>query len=192
MTQLMLRVFQICKGVRQMKFAATYIFVMLFLFAALTACTSSSTDEPAASLPPSAEPAALGIYLVKQENQADLTFPIDFDSVELQERPIIGIDDIRMYNQETHTIELEPYHLMEIGWRTGDPFVLCVGKDRIYGGSFYHPLSSSISPGIIIRLPLVPKENPYVTIEALLLDDQDDPRSDPRIMGVLQTAGKLN
>jgi len=163
---------------------------MLFISASLTGCISSPNDE---ALLPSAGPMALGIYLIEQNNHTNSMYSIDFDSAELQDNPIIGINDIRMYYQETHKIELEPNAMLRIGRQlTGKPFVLRVGEDRIYGGRFYHMLSSTIYPGVMINLSLMPEEQPYVIIDFLLIDGENDPRSDPRIMDALQLANKLD
>jgi hypothetical protein len=75
----------------------------------------------------------------------------------------------------------------------GLPFVVCVGSDRIYTGAFWTPLSSLIFDGVVVMQPMEPDRN---VIEIGIgypspAYAEADPRSDAKVLGALESAGKL-
>ena len=141
------------------------------------------------------------IYLLADDVPATELSIVDLSDLELQEEPILSIDDIIAYSTETHEIELtaEAYARIqrlfslpvEVG---GMPFVVCVGVDRIYAGAFW-TLASSISfDGVVICEPYERERHVirivlgYPTPEAF---SGKDPRSDPRVLQSLEAVGRL-
>ncbi|HEY55065.1 MAG TPA: hypothetical protein G4N91_02130 [Dehalococcoidia bacterium] len=96
------------------------------------------------------------IYLTK-DNTPPYEMPA-LSQIELAEQPIISIDDIVSYHQETHEIELtsDAYQrLMALDITTsGMAFVACVDGQPIYWGAFWARFSSQVFDGIIIMVPL--------------------------------------
>jgi len=141
------------------------------------------------------------IYLLAQDISAVEVAQIDIDQLALESEPIIASDDIISYNKANHMIELtsaaytrvQQLFQMTVGV-DGTPFVVCVGKERIYSGGFWTPLSSLSYDGVVIMQPWDTKEP---TIQIVLgyptpnFFTGNDPRSDPRIMDTLEQANKL-
>ncbi len=123
----------------------------------------------------------------------------------LEKKPLITTDDIVSYNKKTHEIVLTPkafdryLKIKDLG--ISAPFVVCVGKERIYAGDFVLPICSASFNGVVIeecqsmgicdqqfknkvlRLQLgYPGENFFKGF---------DPRSDSRILDALKQARKL-
>jgi len=85
---------------------------------------------------------------------------------------------------------------MQVHWVT--PFVVCVGKERIYRGAIWSSLSSREYDGVVILEPSYqPPESDSYTIRLELgyptekWFKGEDPRSDPRILRALEKAGKI-
>lgn len=142
-----------------------------------------------------------GIYLLRGDMPTVQFQASDLDALELQEEPIIGIADIVSYSQATHEMELtaEAYARVQQLFSTpvdvdGLPFVVRVGRERIYGGAFWTPASSLIFKGVIIMEPFATDSHTvrlslgYPTPEAFA---GTDPRSDARILESLEKSGKL-
>jgi len=119
--------------------------------------------------------------------------------IELADQPLIAIDDIVSYNQETHEIELtaDAYQRVnEIRIPTsGMAFVACVDNQPIYWGAFWAPFSSQSFDGVIILIPPIFLDGDLIQIElgypTPSLYSGEDPRSDPEILQALKQAGKL-
>lgn len=141
------------------------------------------------------------IYLLAQDLPATKLFQMDLEQLTLEDKPIISSLDILSYKQVDHTIELMPkaYDRVRKLFATpvnvaGIPFVVCVGKERIYAGAFWTPLSSLSYDGVIIMQPFEPT-NTSIRI-ALGYPGSDvftgsDPRADPRILKALERDDKL-
>ena len=142
------------------------------------------------------------IYLLASEEiPAAELLPVDLNEIELQEEPLLSGDDIIKYSKDTHEIEItvEAYERIqqlysppvEVG---GIPFVVCVGRDPVYAGAFWTPVSSLSFDGVVICQPHYSDKHiikiglGYPTSEAFT---GKDPRSDPRILESLEAAGKL-
>ena len=147
------------------------------------------------------EPEPFSIHLLADEVPAAELSTCDLSKLELQEPPIVSDNDIISYWQATHEIELtaEAYEriqeLYDLPVRvSGMPFVVSVGRERIYAGAFWTPLSSLSFDGVVIIQPLDPSKR-SITIELGYPSPQafagPDPRSDQRILRSLQAKGKL-
>ena len=126
---------------------------------------------------------------------------VDLNDLELQEEPILSVDDIITYSKNTHEIEVaaEAYERIQQLYSLpvevrGMPFVVCVGRDPVYAGAFWTLASSLIFDGVVICQPfdrdeqVIRIELGYPTSEAFR---GEDPRSDSRILQSLEAAGKL-
>ncbi len=141
------------------------------------------------------------IYLLAEDLPATKLSQMDINQLILQNRPIISNDDIVSYDKADHTIELthEAYTRIQQIFPMpvkvdGIPFVVCVGKERIYTGAFWTPLSSLSYDGVIIMQPF---DTTTTTIQITLgypvsdVYTGNDPRADPRIMRALEQGKKL-
>jgi hypothetical protein len=107
------------------------------------------------------------------------------------------MDDILSYTRTTHEIQLTESGYQKINQLSfptnGIPFVVCIDDEPVYLGAFW-PLYSSLSyDGVVIIAPVM--KNRIIQI-ALGYPGEfdftgDDPRSNPRLMEVLESAGKL-
>lgn len=173
-----------------------FLFVMVLLYL-LTGCNWSAMTSNSI---PTNTVGAFSIYLVKQTMSAQQMMETDLSDLELEEIPILSIDDIVAYSWETHEIELttsayERIAELHVPVTTGVPFVVCVGREPVYGGAFWVGYSSMSFRGIVID-KLFATENHPVRIqlgypESPELFEGEDPRSDPRILQSLEAAGKL-
>jgi hypothetical protein len=144
-----------------------------------------------------ASPDGFSIYLTR-ENTPVSEMPA-LSQIELADQPLITIDDIISYNQETHEIELtaDAYErVMELSIRTPiKAFVVCVDSQPIYWGAFWVSWSSQFFEGVKIMLPLLSSEEHLIQLTlgypATDLYNGEDPRSDPVILQSLEQAGKL-
>lgn len=140
------------------------------------------------------------IYLVKQGVSAQRMTEMDLSQLELEEVPILSIDDIVMYTWETHQIELtdparQRVARLKVPVQTGAPFVVCVGAERVYSGAFWTSFSSMSFHGIVIDTLLARMDGQPVRIQlgypSRSMLEGEDLRSDPRILRSLRKAGKL-
>jgi hypothetical protein len=141
------------------------------------------------------------IYLLAKEIPSSELSTVDLNDLQLQKEPILSSDDIITYSKQTHEIEvtavayerIQRLYSLPVEVR-GMPFVVCVGRDRVYAGAFWTPLSSLSFDGVVILQPLntdrrvIKIELGYPGWEAFT---GKDPRSDQRIMRSLEAAGKL-
>lgn len=141
------------------------------------------------------------IYLLAQDIPATKLSQIDISQLILQNKPIIANDDIVSYDRSSYTIELTQGAYTRIRQIfpmpvkvDGIPFVVCVGKERIYTGAFWTPVSSLTYNGVIIMQPF---DTTKTTIQISLgypvpdVFTGDDPRADPRIIKALEQDKKL-
>jgi hypothetical protein len=146
---------------------------------------------------PSQKGEGFSIYLTK-DNMPVSELPA-LNQIELADQPLIAIDDIVSYNQETHEIELtadsyERVTKLEVP-TSGRAFVVCVGSEPIYWGAFWAPFSSQSFDGVIILIPPFSPDGHFIQIELGYpvpgFYSGEDPRSDPEIRQSLEQAGKL-
>lgn len=167
---------------------STKLSVLLILATlAMSSCNSSS------------EEGEFAIYLPAQRISAGEISETDLSDLELKDEPIITVDDIVSYAKETHGIELtasayERIAQLEVPVIGGIPFVVCVGRDPIYGGAFWVGYSSMSFDGVVIDTLPASLQNPIqiqLGYPSGSFFSGEDPRSNPRILRSLEQAGKL-
>ena len=142
------------------------------------------------------------IYLVDETITAHEMLQVDVGKLELEETPVISVDDIVQYGLTTHEIQLTASAYERLGGLKvpvqGVPFVVCVGNERIYGGAFWASYSSVSYGGIVIDPCPATANDPDRTVriqlgypESLELFAGEDLRSHPRIVESLEAAGKV-
>lgn len=146
---------------------------------------------------PSQKGEGFSIYLTK-ENTPVSELPA-LNQIKLADQPLIAIDDIVAYNQETHEIELttdayERVNELDIPM-SGMAFVVCVDSQPVYWGAFWAPFSSQSFDGVIILIPSIFLDGHLIKIELGYplpsFYSGEDPRADPEILQALEQAGKL-
>jgi hypothetical protein len=119
--------------------------------------------------------------------------------VDIEEEPLIGIDDIITYNAGTHEITLtsDAYKRIvdlevPVGGRS---FMVCVDKQPVYSGAFWVAFSSMSFDGITIWKPLGIQETSIIKLEPGYPSSSfftgEDPRNNVLIIDSLKKAGKL-
>jgi hypothetical protein len=138
------------------------------------------------------------VYLVEDISPQQMA-NANLAELELEETPLLSIDEIVAYRWETHEMELTRsasarLARLERSLLGGLPFVICAGGEPIYGGALWTSYSSATYDGIIIDLypaesgQPVPIRLGYPSPEWFTGEDL---RSDPRIYQALEGAGKL-
>jgi len=135
--------------------------------------------------------------LLAQHVSASHLSGVELDSLEFEAEPILSVDDIVAYREETHEIELtasayERIEQLEVP-TNGLPFVVCVGRKPIYSGAFWAMFSSLSFDGVTIWVPLIEEHIIQMKLgypQALYFKGED-PRSDSRILQSLEQVGKL-
>jgi len=141
------------------------------------------------------------IYLLVQDFPATKLSQMDINQLTLENNPVISSDDIISYDKANHIIKLTQGAFTRIQKIfsmpvkvDGVPFVVCVGKERIYTGGFWTPASSLSYAGVVIMQPFDVKE---ATIQINLgypvsdVFTGNDPRADHRIIESLKQDKKL-
>ncbi len=142
-------------------------------------------------------PAAVGEFAIytlqdpKIDARAALSYPIG--SLPLNSTPFLTAGDLKSYTWATHSLDLKPEFRAK--WEDfqrnggsvfGVPFVVTVGTQRIYVGTFWWAYSSLMPPACAVVEVLGP--GPY----RIRMDRAEvDNRSDGRIHSALQAAGVL-
>lgn len=168
-----------------MKVKYLFALLILFLFCSCSDSTSPNDDEK-----------AFGIYLLKDTSLITSDAKkSSIESLEIQETPIILIDDIVEYNWEEQIITLtsdafERFKGVEnkIKSTYGLPFIVVANQQKIYLGNIYPMYSSYIHDDL-----------PYVDVAPFLemritrapLQSIEDKRKDERIYSVLKAHNKL-
>ena len=119
--------------------------------------------------------------------------------VDITKQPIIAMNDIVIYNANTHEITLASNAFHRISRLevpvTGKSFVVCVDKNPIYCGAFWTPISSISFDGVTIWKPLNTQESKVIRLElgypSSSFYEGEDPRNTPEIIKSLKQAGKL-
>jgi hypothetical protein len=144
---------------------------------------------------------AFAIRLLGQDMPTAEFVMADLGALELQDDPLLSVEDIITYDASSHEIELTAaaYSRLQQLFPTpvdvdGIPFVVTVGAERIYGGALWTPLSSLSFDGVIIPQPFDTDRQ----VIALVLGYPSpevfsgrDPRGDGRILEALRAAGKI-
>ncbi len=154
----------------------------------ISACKDSGTEQSLSN--------GFAIYLLRDTT---LTTPDaqaqSLENLSLAASPLISEQDIQAYYWSDHSFVSTPstdtiLHRMS-SWRlksAGVPFVVLVGSERIYLGSFWWGYSSSMPQVPFIEL-ITP--GPY-QIEAPPIPQKPDKRQDQRIRVALRAAGILH
>lgn len=167
--------------------------------------TSTPTPTPTPSPTPVLSPATItptiengfSIYLLAQNIPPEKL--VILSHLELENKPVLSINDIVTYAKATHEIELtasgyERIHSLSVP-TNGRAFAVCVNGAPIYSGAFWAGYSSQSFDGIVIDPIYATKEHPVIQIQLGYPGPDffhgDDPRSDPRILQALEQAGKL-
>jgi hypothetical protein len=119
--------------------------------------------------------------------------------VEIADKPLISINDIKSYTWDTHKIELVPEAFQKLKAlkvpTTGISFAACVNKSPVYCGAFWTPVSSQSFDGVTIMMPSNYLEDNVISLQpgypGLAFFSGKDPRSNPLIKEALEKAGKL-
>jgi hypothetical protein len=165
--------------------------------------TPNEAQDRATPTPSVADSSAgvFDVYLVEQEISPQQMRNTNLAELQLKDTPLLSVDDIVAYRWETHEIELSDSATkrlaqLERSVPLGDglPFVVCAGGEPIYGGALWTSYSSATYDGIVIDVHPAGLGQPvaiglgYPTPEWFTGEDL---RSDPRIHGALEEAGKL-
>jgi hypothetical protein len=163
-------------------------FLLTILGLVITGCRSVKEDH-------------FAIYLLAEDHPATKLSQLDINQIRLESEPIISSEDVILYDQASHTIELTQAAYTRVQKTfpmpvkvDGIPFVICVGKERIYAGAFWTPLSSISFDGVVI---LQPMDTTKTTIQITLgypvqaVFTGKDLRADPRIIKSLEQDKKL-
>jgi hypothetical protein len=123
----------------------------------------------------------------------------DQNRAELADQPIIGINDIVSYNEQSHELKLtqsafERISKLEVP-TSGKSFLTCIDKIPVYWGAFWTPISSQSFDGVTIWKPYNSSEPYIITLELGYPSSSfyggEDPRNKPEIIGAFEEAGKL-
>ncbi len=162
--------------------------------------TAEDIEEPATEAPATEEPVGeFAIFLVRGAISAQQMMATDLDDLEVENNPILCVDDIVTYTEKTHSLELTDAAYEKItGMETaliGTPFVVYVGREPVYAGAFWATYISMSFDGIVIDiLPAMEKHPIRIQLgypESLEIFSGEDLRSDARILHSLDAAGKL-
>ena len=142
-----------------------------------------------------------GVYLVKQDISPQQMTNTNLTELQLEETPLLSIEDIVTYSWETHEMELtasasERVARLESSRLSmgGLPFVICAGGEPIYGGALWTSYSSATYDGIVIDVYPAKFGQPLPIRLGYPSPDWfkgEDLRFDSRILQSLKEAGKL-
>jgi hypothetical protein len=171
--------------------------------AATPTATSNHTQDRGTPTPSVAESsvAVFDVYLVEEEISPQQMRNINLAELQLEETPLLSVDDIVAYRWETHEMELSDSASKRLAQLersiplgAGVPFVVCAGGEPIYSGALWTSYSSATYDGMVIDVHPAGLGEPvsiqmgYPTPEWFTGEDL---RSDPRIHRALEEAGKL-
>jgi hypothetical protein len=141
------------------------------------------------------------VYLVEQDISPEQMRNTNLAELQLEEAPLLSVDDIVAYRWEIHEMELSNSASKRLARLErsiplggGLPFVICAGGEPIYGGALWTSYSSATYDGIVIDVYPAESGQPipirlgYPTPEWFTGEDL---RSDSRIYRALEEAGKL-
>jgi hypothetical protein len=160
-----------------------FISISLFLFS----CSHSTSDDTLAG----------GTFTISLLQDSTITagsaFSQPIESLKLSTSAFLTVHDLKTYIWSTHAFDLtdqarpmfEQFKLSH-GKTTGVPFVVSVGYDRIYLGTFWWAYSSSMPPACAVIEVIA--QVPY---KIQLANNAIDKRSDSRIYNSLKKSGVL-
>jgi hypothetical protein len=167
---------------------------MNYILTAIVLCAFLLTGSSDGQINPNPSPSEFAIYCLKDSlittEQAE---KLPLDSLVLTSDPLLSEHDITSYHWSRHIIDVQPRIdsiLNAMGkWlykSAGVPFVVTVGSQRMYLGTFWWSYSSSLPPVAYI---VVPTSHPKLSYNSFC--QQPDKRSDMRIHDALVRENKL-
>lgn len=177
-----------CQKERKIMLKKTSLFLITIFALAFSGCQSAKN-------------AHFAIYLLAQDIPAPKLSQGDLDQLNLKSEPLIASDDIISYDANNHVMELTQaaytrlQQIFPLPVKVdGIPFVVCVGKEPIYIGAFWTPVSSLSYDGVVIMQPFEAKATTVQIALGYPVSDVftgNDPRADSRIMKALEQDKKL-
>jgi hypothetical protein len=120
--------------------------------------------------------------------------------IDLSDQPIISVEDIIIYNAQTHEMKITPSAFDRVSELDvpveGKSFMVCVDKEPIYWGAFWTPVSSISFDGVTIWKPYNPNQEQKIIVLELGYPSSsfyggEDPRNNTKVLESLEKAGKL-
>ena len=166
----------------------TQLFFFLILFSFFIGCDTSIDSNSDSSV--------FGIYLLKNDTlSSDNAKKLSLESLDVDNAPIISIDDIISYDWSNHIINLTPesferFNIIETKIKStyGLPFIIIANNQKIYLGTIHPGYSSyfhmdlpfiGVAPFIEMRIGRAPDKN------------MEDKRIDQRIYSALKNNNKI-
>jgi hypothetical protein len=159
---------------------------LLFILYLLFSCSDSTSNENTKGV--------FSIYLLQDSTlTAANAYEIDLEDLILSETVFITANDLESYNWTSHSFVLNESKQVEFdhfilysGSTSGIPFVVSVGEEKIYFGTFWWGYSSSMPPPCAVIYLTGPLPH-----RISLPDGAVDKRNDSRIYNSLKKAGVL-
>ena len=134
------------------------------------------------------------IYLLQDSTiTAENAFSQPIESLPLESTAFLTVDGLESYIWTSHSFELTnqtriiyEQFLISHGTTSGIPFIVTIGENRIYLGTFWWAYSSSMPPACAVIDAIGPL--PY---KIKVASGAVDKRSDPRIYSSLKNSGVL-
>ncbi len=162
--------------------------VVLALFFSLSGSVAAATIDL------SPQPGQFYIYLVNEPKDYNSMSNEDIKNLKLGFIPLLTVNDIISYNINTHEMKITEAAYNRFFQDIGVCFIVCVGEERIYGGTIWQDISSVSRHGVVISKPFGETNN-TISIQLGYPSEEyfegHDNRSDPRIINALKKAGKL-
>jgi hypothetical protein len=167
------------------------LLVILMSLELIAGCRPAGT--PVTATPPAG--GEFAIYLTAQN--PDVGSSPDLSRLELSPEPLLSLDDVIFYSSQTHHIKLtraavERFSQLNL---PGQAFVVTAEGKPIYAGRFMAAYFSRSDSGVVILWPSMYEDAETIQIQlgypGPSFFSGQDPRSDPRIMSVLEQSGKL-
>ena len=162
-----------------------FIIIILLLVSVLVGCGIKETFS---------NKEGVSIYLVKNMTVAQ-AMKTELKDIPLEQEPLFTNKEIKAYYWKQHTVYLKGDFSLEAKLEgqvplSGKAFVLMVGDERVYLGSFWNMLSSLYNP----EIPTIysgwfkeSKTNNY----RIQCNNAEDPRNDNRLYEALKNLGIL-
>ncbi|MGD8777446.1 MAG: hypothetical protein PVH88_00610 [Ignavibacteria bacterium] len=166
---------------------------ILLLLCFLQSCCENNTESNGGAN-------RVSFYLLKDDKVvATDAAKSKIESLELSEQPIFSSDEISYYNWGNHSFAIDSVSFEKLKECSslhesvfGIPFIVTVGKERIYLGAFGYSFSSQAPLFPHINITFISySSSPVLRIENSWLDSEEDKREDKRILSALLKSGLL-
>ena len=166
--------------------------ILLFVALLLVGCSSSDSNSNNRTVNSVKD---FSIYLIKDLTVTE-AMGKNLNDLPLEEKPMLTDKEITKYNWKEHTFTLQESFSLEEKLEgkvslSGRPFVVVVGSDRVYLGSFWNYFSSAYNPVIPTISSSWFKSNNKDTYTISYITTKKDPRDDIRIYESLKGLGKI-